>query len=144
MHRLVHVNYDGAHECKMPICQHVAAALLRPFREFTKSKSADNENGRHAEEMFIFGKGQSEQNLRGPPNVIRPPSQHQNIDHSSRLPEKLLRRIFSFVCPHSNDFSLLRSEDVNLGSGCATCDTQDLANCARVCQRWCHPAQEQL
>ena len=52
------------------------------------------------------------------------------------LPETVLARIFSFVCPHSHDRTYEKCEDSSLGEGCMLCDMRDLAHCVQVCRRW--------
>ncbi|CAK7226250.1 hypothetical protein SCUCBS95973_006137 [Sporothrix curviconia] len=52
------------------------------------------------------------------------------------LPETVLARIFSFVCPHSQDRTYEKCEDSSLGEGCMLCDMRDLAHCVQVCRRW--------
>lgn len=61
-----------------------------------------------------------------------------------RLPEPVLQRIFSFVCPHCRDTSFLPSEESQIGDGCMLCDLRDVATCARVCRQWYGPAQKLL
>ncbi|CAK7209269.1 hypothetical protein SEUCBS140593_000440 [Sporothrix eucalyptigena] len=54
----------------------------------------------------------------------------------SSLPETVLARIFTFVCPHSQDRTYEKCEDSSFGEGCMLCDMRDLAHCAQVCRRW--------
>lgn len=56
-------------------------------------------------------------------------------DLTSRLDDKLLRRIFEEVCPHSTDESFTSSEDSG-NDGCMTCDMRDLAHCALTKRQW--------
>jgi F-box domain len=51
----------------------------------------------------------------------------------AQLPGALLERIFSFVCPHTQDESCEQSavEDT-----CMLCDLRDLAHCAQVSRQW--------
>ena len=58
------------------------------------------------------------------------------------LPDAVLGRIFSYVCPHSLDRTYEKCEDSSYGNSCMLCDMRDLAHCARVCQRW-RPVAEQ-
>jgi hypothetical protein len=50
-------------------------------------------------------------------------------DQFQRLDDKILRRIFEFVCPHAADETLESCEDSG-HDGCMTCDMRDLAHCA--------------
>lgn len=56
-------------------------------------------------------------------------------DQTQRLPDKVLRRIFEQVCPHSADESLEGSEDSG-HDGCMSCDMRDLAHCALTKRQW--------
>ncbi|KAI4650472.1 hypothetical protein J4E93_002828 [Alternaria ventricosa] len=56
-------------------------------------------------------------------------------DQTQRLPDKVLRRIFEEVCPHSADESLDGSEDSG-NDGCMSCDMRDLAHCALTKRQW--------
>lgn len=65
-------------------------------------------------------------------------------DFTTRLPDKVLTRIFQYVCPHSTDFSYDPSEHSQIGDGCMLCDLRDLSNCASVCRKWYGLAQKIL
>lgn len=54
----------------------------------------------------------------------------------TKLPEKLLTRIFIYVCPHSQDETYETCEQSSLDDCCQWCDTRDLAHCARVSKKW--------
>ncbi|KAB8292265.1 hypothetical protein EYC80_008007 [Monilinia laxa] len=54
----------------------------------------------------------------------------------TRLPDKLLERIFILVCPHSQDETYETCEQSSLDDCCPLCDTRDLAHCARVSKKW--------
>ncbi|EDU44055.1 F-box domain containing protein [Pyrenophora tritici-repentis Pt-1C-BFP] len=56
-------------------------------------------------------------------------------DQTQRLPDKVLRRIFEEVCPHSADETLDGSEDSG-NDGCMSCDMRDLAHCALTKRQW--------
>ena len=73
-----------------------------------------------------------------------PPTPYRGRDHISRLPEKVLARIFGYVCPHSQDFSYEPSERSQIGDGCMLCDLRDLSHCAAVCRKWYRVAQTAL
>ncbi|EFX02862.1 f-box domain containing protein [Grosmannia clavigera kw1407] len=53
-----------------------------------------------------------------------------------KLPDPVLERIFSLVCPHSQDRSYDKCEDSGSDSACMLCDMRDLAHCVQVCRRW--------
>lgn len=57
-------------------------------------------------------------------------------DYGQELPENVLRLIFQFVCPHSQDDSLSTSEESMTEDGCMLCDMRDLAHCATTCRKW--------
>lgn len=65
-------------------------------------------------------------------------------DYITKLPTKVLKHIFEFVCPHTLDKSYEVQERVDVGDGCMLCDLRDLAHCAAVRRSWYQPAQEQL
>jgi hypothetical protein len=65
-------------------------------------------------------------------------------DYTSRLPPKVLANIFSYICPHTLDFTYDPCEQSQIGDGCMLCDLRDLSNCARVCRRWYASAQQAL
>ena len=54
----------------------------------------------------------------------------------AKLPDKVLERIFTFVCPHSQDETYETCEQSSLDDCCPLCDTRDLAHCARVSRKW--------
>ena len=56
-------------------------------------------------------------------------------DCFQRLDDKILRRIFEEVCPHTADETFDGNEDSG-NDGCMTCDTRDLAHCALVKRQW--------
>jgi hypothetical protein len=56
-------------------------------------------------------------------------------DNTRRLDDKILRRIFEEVCPHTTDDSYEGSEESG-NDGCMTCDMRDLAHCALVKRQW--------
>ncbi|RDW92861.1 F-box domain protein [Aspergillus mulundensis] len=57
-------------------------------------------------------------------------------DLTKQLPDPVLARIFSFVCPHAADNSYDTSEESMTEDGCMLCDMRDLAHCALVSRRW--------
>ncbi|KAI9651114.1 hypothetical protein NHQ30_001151 [Ciborinia camelliae] len=54
----------------------------------------------------------------------------------AKLPNKVLERIFIFVCPHSQDETYETCEQSSLDDCCPLCDTRDLAHCAQVSKKW--------
>lgn len=54
----------------------------------------------------------------------------------SNLDPEILRRIFAFVCPHSQDESYDNCEQSSIDDACMLCDLRDLAHCASVSKRW--------
>lgn len=69
------------------------------------------------------------------------PPLYRGRDCTEQLPDKILRRIFEFVCPHTADDSYETSEKSMIGDGCMLCDLRDLASCAQVRRRWYGVAQ---
>ncbi|EOD46808.1 Vps54-like protein [Neofusicoccum parvum] len=70
-----------------------------------------------------------------------PPLTYRGRDCTEQLPDKVLRRIFELVCPHTTDDSYETSEKSMIGDGCMLCDLRDLASCAQVRRRWYGAAQ---
>lgn len=56
-------------------------------------------------------------------------------DQTPRLDDRILRRIFEHVCPHTADESLESSEESG-HDGCMSCDMRDLAHCALTKRQW--------
>lgn len=65
-------------------------------------------------------------------------------DFSNRLDENILERIFTYVCPHTQDDTYEPSERSQIGDGCMLCDLRDLARSAQVCRKWYRVAQKCL
>jgi hypothetical protein len=65
-------------------------------------------------------------------------------DFTSRLPEDLLERVFTFVCPHVQDDTYEPSERSQVGDGCMLCDLRDLSKNAQVSRKWYRAAQKLL
>ncbi|KAF1998157.1 F-box domain-containing protein [Amniculicola lignicola CBS 123094] len=61
---------------------------------------------------------------------------YRGPDCTQRLDDKLLRRIFEFVCPHSTDESFDASEDSGNDEGCMSCDMRDMGHAALVKRQW--------
>ncbi|KAH0541774.1 hypothetical protein FGG08_003796 [Glutinoglossum americanum] len=69
---------------------------------------------------------------------------HGATDIGSKLPLPVLDKIFSYVCPHTQDESYLSSGDSTVGDGCMLCDLRDLAQASLVCSRWNESATKRL
>jgi hypothetical protein len=54
----------------------------------------------------------------------------------AKLPGPLLERIFSFVCPHTQDETYESCEQSAVEDTCMLCDARDLAHCAQVSRKW--------
>ena len=54
----------------------------------------------------------------------------------AQLPGALLERIFSFVCPHTQDETYESCEQSAVEDTCMLCDLRDLAHCAQVSRQW--------
>jgi hypothetical protein len=96
--------------------------LLKHFRSRSKLKTEDTSNGQ----------------------VRHPPLPTQGRDCIARLPPKVLKKIFEYVCPHTLDRSYEASEKAEVGDGCMLCDLRDLARCAQTRRGWYQLAQELL
>ena len=53
-----------------------------------------------------------------------------------QLPESILDRVFSFVCPHATDDTYETCELSALADACMLCDLRDLAHAGQVCKKW--------
>lgn len=73
-----------------------------------------------------------------------PAPAYRGRDHTQRLPDAVLRRIFSYVCPHTQDTTYEPSERSQIGDGCMLCDLRDLAACAQTCRKWYQVGQRLL
>ncbi|KAI9766276.1 MAG: hypothetical protein M1840_006690 [Geoglossum simile] len=62
----------------------------------------------------------------------------------SKLPLPILDKIFSYVCPHTQDETYLPSEGSMAEYGCMPCDLRDLAQASLVCSRWNESAMKLL
>jgi len=56
-------------------------------------------------------------------------------DQTQRLDDRILRRIFEYVCQHATDETLEPSEESG-HDGCMSCDMRDLAHCALTKRQW--------
>jgi hypothetical protein len=54
----------------------------------------------------------------------------------AELPPPILKRIFAFVCPHSQDESYEACEESYTENACMLCDLRDLAHCVQTCKAW--------
>lgn len=77
-------------------------------------------------------------------STLRPGQRYQGSNVGARLPTALLKRIFAYVCPHSQDESYDSAEESMIEDGCMLCDMRDLAHCALVCRAWNEVAQRLL
>jgi hypothetical protein len=100
--------------------------LLKHFRSRSKLKNEEKANGKTNGHVYY-------------PAVVAP-----GRDYIGRLPPKVLRQIFEYVCPHTLDQSYVPSEKAEVGDGCMLCDLRDLANCAKARRGWYQTAQELL
>jgi hypothetical protein len=68
------------------------------------------------------------------------PTSHRPTPRSAAmvaaLPDRVLRCIFGFVCPHTKDESYDTCEQSALDDACMLCDLRDLSHCAKVSRRW--------
>jgi hypothetical protein len=96
-------------------------AKLNPMKWFKKKKS------RNFEPVEV-----RERNSSSAPRGT-PPVSSQLL---AKLPGPLLERIFSFVCPHSQDDTYESCEQSAVEDTCMLCDARDLAHCAQVSRKW--------
>jgi hypothetical protein len=104
--------------------------LLKHFRSRSKLKTDEKANGK------VNGKANGQ--------VYYPAAVAPGRDYIGRLPPKVLKQIFEYICPHTLDQSYEASEKVEVGDGCMLCDLRDLANCAKARRGWYQIAQELL
>ncbi|RDW71475.1 hypothetical protein BP6252_08038 [Coleophoma cylindrospora] len=62
--------------------------------------------------------------------------QRSSASYWEKLPPKVVERIFSFVCPHTQDESYESCEQSALEDACMLCDLRDLSHCAQVSRKW--------
>lgn len=65
-----------------------------------------------------------------------PHDQPSNPSPASNLAQHVLRKIFTYVCPHTEDETYVSSDDSMVDGGCMLCDMRDLAQCALVRKTW--------
>ncbi|KUJ17290.1 uncharacterized protein LY89DRAFT_584714 [Mollisia scopiformis] len=65
-----------------------------------------------------------------------PPSATSQSQIVARLPDPILERIFTFVCPHSQDETYEDCEKSSIEDTCMLCDLRDLSHCAQASKRW--------
>lgn len=53
-----------------------------------------------------------------------------------QLPDQILERIFTFICPHTSDESYETCEQSAIEDACMLCDVRDLAHAGQVCKKW--------
>lgn len=53
-----------------------------------------------------------------------------------RLPDQILERVFTFICPHTSDESYETCEQSAIEDACMLCDVRDLAHAGIVCKKW--------
>ncbi|KAK4159387.1 hypothetical protein QBC43DRAFT_130955 [Cladorrhinum sp. PSN259] len=70
------------------------------------------------------------------PDRLRSRPTHASAATLVRLPAPVLKRIFTFVCPHSCDESYETCEQSSVEAACMLCDLRDLAHCVAVCRKW--------
>ena len=70
---------------------------------------------------------------RSSPQHGTPPVSSQLL---AKLPGSILERIFSFVCPHTQDETYESCEQSAVEDTCMLCDLRDLAHCAQVSRKW--------
>ncbi|KAH8654122.1 hypothetical protein BGZ60DRAFT_473260 [Tricladium varicosporioides] len=94
---------------------------MKWFKKSKKSKPS-------IAEPQSFGNGHT----RFDPPYSTPPAS----DIIAKLPAPVLQRIFSFVCPHSQDETYESCEESAIEDTCMLCDLRDLAHCAQACRKW--------
>ncbi|KAL2828063.1 hypothetical protein BDW59DRAFT_54061 [Aspergillus cavernicola] len=77
-------------------------------------------------------------------NEDLPPLPRHGPDLTKKLPDSVLARIFTSVCPHANNSTYDTSEESMTEDGCMLCDMRDLAHCAMVSKTWYPVAQSLL
>jgi len=67
---------------------------------------------------------------------FRPMATRASVHLLAKLPDGVLERIFTIICPHTSDESYETCEQSSIEDSCMLCDLRDLANCLAVCRRW--------
>ncbi|GKT84677.1 F-box domain-containing protein [Colletotrichum tofieldiae] len=123
----------------------LAVRPLQKMRFFRKDKDKKKQQQGHqqqkshefTDQQLSKYSSQVQQNYR---NVVSPPGTHIPTRASAALfqslPKEILPRIFSFVCPHTQDETYETCETSAIFDACMLCDLRDLAHCARVCWKW--------
>lgn len=78
--------------------------------------------------------GQNKPRFQAQQNEYTGPAPRSNF--TTILPDKVLERIFAFVCPHAEDESYEDCESSSVGEACPLCDLRDIAHCAQVSKKW--------
>ena len=63
---------------------------------------------------------------------------------SIKLPARVLKHIFAYLCPHTNDETCTSLEGSMIEAGCMLCSMRDLAHCASVSHEWTDVTQRIL
>ncbi|OAA40348.1 F-box domain protein [Metarhizium rileyi] len=67
---------------------------------------------------------------------LRSPPSRFSARILATLPSTILKRIFTFVCPHAIDESYESCEESAKDEGCMLCDVRDLSHCTQVNRAW--------
>ncbi|KAL8421662.1 hypothetical protein RB596_002440 [Gaeumannomyces avenae] len=130
-----------------------AIRKMKFFRRKDKTKEAASPGGGRAKDAraaahdayggaYGHGNGYAYGHGGGAGRLYAPsPASSRLLAH---LPDTILERIFTFVCPHSADNSYETHEHSSLVDACMLCDMRDLAHCVAVCRQWKKPARKCL
>ncbi|KAF6817310.1 F-box domain protein [Colletotrichum sojae] len=122
----------------------LAIRPLQKMRFFRKDKDKKKQQQVHhqppqshdvAEHQVAKYSSQVQQNYRGDASPLYLPTL-ASTQLFQNLPKEILPRIFSFVCPHTQDETYETCETSAIFDACMLCDLRDLAHCARVCWKW--------
>ncbi|OCK81013.1 hypothetical protein K432DRAFT_381719 [Lepidopterella palustris CBS 459.81] len=91
--------------------------FMKHFRSRSKQKDKEKEKGKELRSDLYF------------PAYTGP-------DQTARLPETVVKIIFGYICPHSQDETYEPNESSMITEGCMLCDLRDLSNCSLVKQQW--------
>ncbi|RYO79679.1 hypothetical protein DL766_006705 [Monosporascus sp. MC13-8B] len=119
--------------------------LSRFFRRSKKSSSEGGSNGKHHAKTSSYGGYTHDDFERDKYRLYN--GRHEKYYNPAlergnvfapwyKLPDDLLERVFSFVCPHCCDESYETCEHSAIEDACMLCDLRDIAHAGQVSKQW--------
>lgn len=109
--------------------------FFRKDKDKKKQQQAHHQPPQPHDSQIAKYSSQVQQNYRGDTSPLYIPTR-ASTQLFQNLPKEILPRIFSFVCPHTQDETYETCETSAIFDACMLCDLRDLAHCARVCWKW--------